>query len=42
MSAICTSLVAGIRSPMLSPWESERASQPAAEAGRRVGQTTGS
>jgi hypothetical protein len=26
MSAICTSLVAGIRSPMLSPLESERAS----------------
>jgi hypothetical protein len=34
MSAICTSLVAGIRNPMLSPLESERARQPAAETGR--------
>ena len=36
MSAICTSLVAGIRNPMLSPLESERAHQPAAETGRRA------
>ena len=42
MSAICTSLIAGIRSPMLSPLESGRARQPAAETGRRAGHTTGS
>src|ERR1039458_9580515 len=35
MSAICTSLVAGIRNPMLSPLESGRVRQPAAETGRR-------